>query len=73
VALIRQADVQKLCFADKSFDAVLSCETTEHVPDPQNAVREIHRVTRARSCASAASRWRGHIYFLVAVRKVWDS
>lgn len=41
-----QGDAQKLPFADESFDLVVSCETIEHVPDAQSAVREMFRVTR---------------------------
>lgn len=41
-----QGDAQKLPFADSSFDLVISCETIEHVPDAQSALREMYRVTR---------------------------
>jgi ubiquinone/menaquinone biosynthesis C-methylase UbiE len=41
-----QGDAQKLPFADASFDIVISCETIEHVPDAQGAVREMYRVSR---------------------------
>jgi len=41
-----QGDAQKLPFADASFDIVISCETIEHVPDAQSAVREMYRVAR---------------------------
>jgi ubiquinone/menaquinone biosynthesis C-methylase UbiE len=41
-----QGDAQKLPFADSSFDAVISCETIEHVPDAWAPLREMHRVTR---------------------------
>lgn len=40
----QQADAQKLPFDDAAFDIVVSCETIEHVPDPQAAVREMSRV-----------------------------
>jgi ubiquinone/menaquinone biosynthesis C-methylase UbiE len=39
-----QADVQDLPFGDDSFDAIVSCETVEHLPDPTVAVREMFRV-----------------------------
>jgi ubiquinone/menaquinone biosynthesis C-methylase UbiE len=45
VALI-QGDAQNLPFADHSFDLVVSCETIEHLPDVQSAVRSMCRVTR---------------------------
>jgi 2-polyprenyl-3-methyl-5-hydroxy-6-metoxy-1,4-benzoquinol methylase len=41
-----QEDVQRLSFADGSFDTVISCETVEHVPDVARAVRELARVLR---------------------------
>jgi 2-polyprenyl-3-methyl-5-hydroxy-6-metoxy-1,4-benzoquinol methylase len=41
-----QGDVQKLPFADASFDIVISCETIEHVPDAQSALDEMYRVAR---------------------------
>lgn len=45
-AALIQSDAQKLPFADESFDVVVSCETIEHVPDAQGAVREMYRVAR---------------------------
>ncbi len=41
-----QGDAQHLPFADGSFDVLVSCETIEHLPDVQAALREMHRVTR---------------------------
>jgi SAM-dependent methyltransferase len=41
-----QGDAQVLPFADESFDVVVSCETIEHVPDAQKALRELWRVAR---------------------------
>jgi ubiquinone/menaquinone biosynthesis C-methylase UbiE len=45
-AALVQGDVQNLAFADDYFDAVVSCETIEHVLDPWAALREMYRVTR---------------------------
>ncbi len=45
-AALVQGDAQKLPFADESFDLVVSCETIEHVPNVQSAVREMYRVAR---------------------------
>jgi ubiquinone/menaquinone biosynthesis C-methylase UbiE len=45
VALVH-GDVQRLPFADDSFDVIVSCETIEHVPDVRMAILEMHRVTR---------------------------
>ena len=41
-----QADVQRMPFAEDSFDIVISCETIEHVPDRAAAVREMYRVCK---------------------------
>jgi ubiquinone/menaquinone biosynthesis C-methylase UbiE len=45
-AALIQGDAQHLPFADNSFDLVVSCETIEHLPDVQSAIRGMHRVTR---------------------------
>lgn len=39
-----QASALALPFADKSFDLVMAIEVLEHVPDPEQALREIARV-----------------------------
>ena len=44
----RQADSEKLPFADKSFDSTLCAHTLEHVRDFDRAVSELCRVTRRR-------------------------
>jgi len=41
-----QGDAQNLPFASNSFDMVVSCETIEHVPDVNSALREMLRVSR---------------------------
>jgi ubiquinone/menaquinone biosynthesis C-methylase UbiE len=41
-----QGDAQNLPFADNSFDLVISCETIEHLPDVQSAIRGMHHVAR---------------------------
>jgi len=41
-----QGDAQKLPFQNETFDIVISCETIEHLPQVQNAICEMHRVTR---------------------------
>lgn len=40
----RCEDLTRLTYADGAFDLVLTSETLEHVPDPDAALREIHRV-----------------------------
>lgn len=39
-------DIERLSFADETFDVVVSCETVEHVPDPELAVHELARVLK---------------------------
>jgi len=43
---VRCEDVQRLTFADASFDLVTHTEVFEHVPDDASAFRELHRVLR---------------------------
>lgn len=44
---LAQADAQNLPYAQDSFDAIISCETIEHLPDPGAALREMSRVVRS--------------------------
>jgi ubiquinone/menaquinone biosynthesis C-methylase UbiE len=37
-------DIQALPYPDNTFETIISCETIEHVPDPVQGVRELHRV-----------------------------
>lgn len=46
VACVVQGDAQALPFPDNYFDLVISCETIEHLPAPDKAVRDFYRVTR---------------------------
>jgi 2-polyprenyl-3-methyl-5-hydroxy-6-metoxy-1,4-benzoquinol methylase len=39
-------DIQNLSHASESFDAVISCETIEHVPEPKKALAELARVLK---------------------------
>jgi glycosyltransferase involved in cell wall biosynthesis len=43
---IRHEDVMNLSFTVGSFDRVLSFDVLEHVPDPDRAFREFHRVLK---------------------------
>jgi len=41
-----QASAGKLPFPDNSFDAVVTTDVLEHIPDDRQAVRELHRVLK---------------------------
>lgn len=43
---VRSEDVQRLTFADASFDLITHTEVLEHVPDDARAFSELHRVLR---------------------------
>ena len=43
---IRSEDLQTLTFANNSFDAVVSLDVFEHIPDPWQAFSEVHRVLK---------------------------
>ena len=53
-------NVQNLPFADNAFDLVLLLEVFEHVGDPDQALREVHRVARTYLLASVPNEpwWR---------------
>lgn len=36
-------DIQNLSFEDNYFDILISCETIEHVPNPNIAIKQLHR------------------------------
>jgi len=42
-----QADLTRLPFKDGTFDNVVCIHVLEHIPDPDGAMREIHRVCKA--------------------------
>lgn len=44
--ILRHEDVTALSFKDAQFDAIVSCDVLEHVPDFRQALREMARVTR---------------------------
>jgi 2-polyprenyl-3-methyl-5-hydroxy-6-metoxy-1,4-benzoquinol methylase len=44
---VRSEDLQRLSYPDGYFDIILTSETLEHVPDPDKAWSEIHRVLKA--------------------------
>jgi ubiquinone/menaquinone biosynthesis C-methylase UbiE len=41
-----QGDAHLLPFPDGYFDVIVSCETIEHLPQPEKGVGEFHRVTK---------------------------
>jgi ubiquinone/menaquinone biosynthesis C-methylase UbiE len=41
-----QGDAHALPFPDDYFDLIISCETIEHLPQPEKGVSEFHRVTK---------------------------
>lgn len=43
---VRCEDVQRLTYADASFDLVTHCDVLEHVPDDERAMSELKRVLR---------------------------
>lgn len=45
-AIFVQGDAHSLPFPNDYFDLIVSCETIEHLPVPEKAVTEFHRVTR---------------------------
>ncbi|NDJ79187.1 MAG: class I SAM-dependent methyltransferase [Chloroflexi bacterium] len=53
--LVLNMDVQYLPFPDHSFDVVLANHMLHHVPDVDQALREIHRVLRPSGCLIAAT------------------
>lgn len=42
----RQEDIQAINLPADSVDRIISCETIEHVPRPEQAIRELYRVLR---------------------------
>lgn len=43
---IKQMDASQLEYPDNTFDAVVSIETLEHVPDPEKTLKEMKRVLK---------------------------
>ncbi len=41
-----QSNIISLPFSDESFDAILSTDVLEHIPDAKKAVEELHRVLK---------------------------
>jgi len=47
---VRCEDVQRLSYADASFDVITHTEVLEHVPDDRRAFAELYRVLRPGAC-----------------------
>jgi ubiquinone/menaquinone biosynthesis C-methylase UbiE len=44
--LVSRADIKKLPFASASFDCVICSEVLEHIPDHENALKELVRILK---------------------------
>jgi len=44
--LVSIADINKLPFADASFDCIICSEVLEHIPDHKNAIQELDRILK---------------------------
>jgi hypothetical protein len=63
-------DLQRLTFADESFDLVASSHVMEHVPDPWQALREVRRVLRPGGRYVFSVPWRNDVLVETLVRAV---
>lgn len=68
---IRNEDIQNLSFPDSSFDAIVSLDVLEHVPDHAAALAELHRCLRpgGRLLLAAPFRARRHDHDVRAVMR----
>lgn len=48
---LRWGNAQKLDMVNESFDKIISSEMLEHLPDPQKAMQEIHRLLKTNGLA----------------------
>lgn len=44
--LVSVADINRLPFADASFDCIICSEVLEHIPDHKNAIKEMDRILK---------------------------
>jgi ubiquinone/menaquinone biosynthesis C-methylase UbiE len=56
-----ECDVQKLPFADESFDIVVANHMLYHAPDPDRAIAELSRVVRTDGVVLTATNGYGHM------------
>ena len=59
-------DITRLAHPDAAFDTVISCETIEHVPEPQQAIAELARVLAPGGRLVAATMGPGMMH------EIWD-
>lgn len=43
-----QQDIMNMSYGGAAFNAAISCETIEHIPNPALAIKELHRVLKPR-------------------------
>lgn len=55
-------DIEKMSFADKSFDTVFCSQVLEHVPHPWLALKELHRVLKKNGVAIITVPLLGYIH-----------
>lgn len=48
---LKKADIAKLPFRDKSFDYIISFASLHHLKNPEDGIKEIHRVLKGRGKA----------------------
>ena len=65
-----QGDIRDLPFSDNEFDYLYTMGTIEHVPDPERAIKEIHRVLKPGGVAVIGVPYRYDIFGRAAVAYV---
>lgn len=69
---LRQADVCSIPYADESFDFVMAAHVLEHLPEPQQALREMVRVLKPGGILFVCLTRRSNFGALVQVRwRTW--
>lgn len=62
-------DAQKLNIPNQSFDKIICSETLEHLPQPEKAIKEIHRVLKKNGLAIISVPDEKRIQFIMKVAK----
>lgn len=69
---LRQADICSIPYADESFDFVMAAHVVEHLPEPQQALREMARVLKPGGILFVCLTRRSNFGALVQVRwRTW--